>query len=278
MGEKFIIPEIPPGEGFRDRLGDLPWDRFCTVSLANWYAAAIAAEVPRVPATQIWKGPVMDLLTALDDPTAPNATARSLYDTLTAAAAPLIMFRWDCCASYHIKHAMGTGRSEWSPEFLELPIDDPRAFDLLFEYPRAEIAVWKRPWVQAQIIGGYPLEFRVFVENSEIIGISSYYPQRPLPDTAEIRQAMSRIRIASEAIIRQIKTPVWVPPGGGADQGWAQDRVHGTLDWLVRPNGLGYLFLEGGPPYGAGAHPCCFLGRKVEGVALSCDIAPEDLY
>ena len=30
-------------------------------------------------------------------------------------------------------------------------------------------------------IDGYPVEYRAFVENGRLLGVSSYYPQRPLP-------------------------------------------------------------------------------------------------
>ena len=41
-----------------------------------------------------------------------------------------------------------------------------------------------------------------------------------------------------------------------------------TADFVVGKDGK-VLFLEGGPPYGLGAHPCCFEGRDIEGIALA---------
>ena len=37
------------------------------------------------------------------------------------------------------------------------------------------------------------------------------------------------------------------------------------------------LFLEGGPPAELGAHPCCFAGDEIEGVALKDRAAPRDV-
>lgn len=270
------FPEMPPeGEGYRDKLGMVPWDKFCTVSLFNWLTACRAANLPFVPATEIWRGPVQSLLQYDVEEGEHVKDLRSFSDTVEAARAPNTMFRWDCCAPYEVKGRLGNGQPEWSEDFLYLPIDDPRAFDLLFEYPRLDMAVWQRPWVKAKIVDGYPVEFRSFIKDGEVIGVASYYPQRPLPDIYHLTAL--EVGALTETLVEHIPAPVWVPHDGGAGH-WRQDVVHGTADWLMTEDER-LLFLEGGPPFGAGAHPCCFIERdEINGVALSSKLSKDELY
>ena len=131
-------------------------------------------------------------------------------------------------------------------------IDDPRFADILYDYGErngaSSLPVWRRPWITAQIEEGYPVEFRVFARDGGILGLSSYYPQRPLPLTSLIMRSCERILQYSERLIEQV--------------------ANFSADWLVRPDGE-ILFLEGGPPHHEGAHPCCFPVGKIQGLALS---------
>lgn len=277
MTLKLKIPAIvmpPPGESWRDKLGRLPWDQFCTVSLFNWLDAVRRAEIPHVAATEIWRGPISSIL-QFDQKGPHSADLEAMDAAVKAAAGPGKMVRWDCCAGHDVKGRIGGGNPEWHEYFAELYIDDPRAFDLIYEYPRDDMIVWSRPWVKAAIHDGYPVEFRVYVKDGAAIGVSNYYPQMDLPESyaPDAKQAMDMTR----KLISVIKAPVWVPHDGGADR-WAQDSVHGTVDWLLTQDGQ-LLFLEGGPPFGAGAHPCCFLGKEgVDGWAFKTDVPKDELH
>jgi hypothetical protein len=164
---------------------------------------------------------------------------------------------------------MGSGEDP-APVARTLLPDDPRAFDILCEYPADTIPVWSRPWVKALDHEGFPVEFRVFVRNDEAVAVSSYYPQRPLPHTDEVRCYAERSLALAQTISNQIvasDTYPWLDtyPRAGCSKG----RVNATLDFLVTEVGE-VIFLEAGPPLGAGAHPCCFLDREdITGIALA---------
>ena len=91
------------------------------------------------------------------------------------------MIRWDCCASYVLKYSMGnSGESKLSDRGIIL--DDPRFFDIIFEWRSEKISIIGRPWVKALYYKKWPVEFRVYVQDNEIIGVSNYYPQRDLSE------------------------------------------------------------------------------------------------
>lgn len=149
---------------------------------------------------------------------------------------------------------------------------DPRAVDIILEYPADSIQVWRRPWVQALQVDGYPVEFRVFVRDGSIQGIASYYPQRPLPVTPEMLAYVEGCREATYNIlahlVRSQERP-WMP---SYEKRYSDQLPSATLDFLVDTSGQ-VLFLEAGPPLGAGAHPCAFIDRdEMSGVAL--ELAP----
>ena len=179
------------------------------------------------------------------------------------------MLRWDCCAGYGVKASLGEGEM---PSLLDkqLTPDDPRAFDLLYDFPADEIAVVKRPWVDAQVIDGFPVEFRVFVEEGQPVAVANYYLQRDLPDTAALRQAAGQAVGYTQAILDALKQEGVVP---AMPQQPNPQRAAATLDLLVTPENT-VLFLEAGPGHFFGAHPCAFLapdGRSVaplEGLRL----------
>ena len=187
---------------------------------------------------------------------------RAAFQEMEKARLPGHMMRFDYCASLEIKISLSQGEWECRPEFCRVELDDPRAFDILFEYPRPTAPVWLRPWADALIVDGYPVEYRAFVRDGKLQGISSYYPQRPLPEFPEHIQA---VREQTERLIQAARTPFqwhFVPMPGNL----AQDGVHFTADFIATAEGV--LFLEGGPPHELGAHPCCFRRREISGVAL----------
>ena len=159
-------------------------DQFCPYSLEDWIAAAERAAVPHVPATRVamferedlrhheYHGPHQQ---RLDEAFADVARARTGD----------VMMRWDCCATAELKAAM-SDRSENGPpprEIRQALAVDHRLLEILDEFPRIGVPVWRRPWLGAEIVieGGWPIEYRAFVKNGELTGISSYYVQRPLP-------------------------------------------------------------------------------------------------
>ena len=110
--------------------------------------------------------------------------------------------------------------------------------------------------------GRLPVESRAFVRDGGVLGISSYYPQRPLPEFPAHIQA---VREQTEMLINAVRTPFqWhVEP---SLRGLDKDGVHFTADFIATAEGM--IFLEGGPPHELGAHPCCFREGRISGVAL----------
>lgn len=257
-------------------------DRHCPISLEDWLAVCEVAGVVTVPAEKIVEFESLDLWNC----TKPGPHQERLIAAMGIvenSAEPDHMFRWDCCASSWIKSSLATGDWQWEEGFCQLIFmeGDPRFADVLYDWPKLLLPAWKRPWVAAEIYEGFPVEYRVFVKDSEIEGISSYYPQRPLRrDDRELAEVES---LTHELIKHAPETP-WtlgldqrqqeeselIPDffGKNKDKPPApSERVNFTADFLVTKDG-DVLFLEGGPPHELGAHPCCFLPHQIEGVAL----------
>jgi len=215
-------------------------------SLIAWLRECSICGIRSVPAYRICEINVDDIWGALDGNPNPKIISDMKIINDWIAGHPRHMVRWDCCAPLNIKMAMGNhGAFDTSKASIEL--DDPRAIDILYEYPKKNVPVLGRPWIQAMMHGGWPVEFRVFIEDSKIIGVSNYYPQRDLPLEFEVL-AHAAWDIASH--LRHVG--------------------RGTADFLTKPDGT-LIFLEGGPPHtpAGGAHMCCFEPGKIDGIALS---------
>lgn len=240
--------------------------RFIGTSLGAWLSHAQAAGLECVSARQITSVP-RDAFLRIETPKTEDA---QLWESLKRDLASLPagwMARWDHCSSLELKGAMAQGRLPDAEEATSLEPWDPRAWELAYEYPSDAISAWARPWVQARMVDGYPLEFRVFIKDSRVIGVASYYPQRPLPDTPEMLGLAETCRRQAERLVGHLDAAgarPWLP---GFGERFSDSAASATMDFLVTESGE-VLFLEAGPPYGAGAHPCAFIDRPIEGVAL----------
>jgi hypothetical protein len=159
-----------------------------------------------------------------------------------------------------------------------------------------------RPWVQASRFfvgedphrhgtqfagkGVWPAEWRAFVENGEVIGVSSYYAWCGQATPENARMAL-KVRAAAQRIIdetrRQNAVPVYMDVEFVRDSAhftdvaarFPRDAIACTLDFIETKDGGsedGLLFLEGGPAYtrAGGGHPCGFAGlERPEGVAFT---------
>ena len=249
------IAASPPRDAWKDREG------FNTVSLGAWLDVCKAAGVETVPASEIARIEIESLMVALDDPESTEETdatraLKAFWAKIEAAKKPHTVIRWDCCTCAEVKHRLDTGRPEWHPDLLDcFHIDDFRATDIIFEYPDTVISAWSRPWMRARLLDGYPVEYRVFVEDDDIIGVSSYYSQRPLPDSPEVREDVAACLAETSKLIAALPTPLAFP--GWPERPLSPDSRSFTADFMRLEDGR-FLYLEGGPPFGAGAHPCCF--------------------
>ena len=158
--------------------------RFCPVSLGDFLELCASAGVPHVPAENVAEIRRYDWM-RFDTLGAHRNRLVAVFEAVHQAAEPQTMMRWDFCASLDLKSRMASGLIDWVPGANDLILDDPCAIDIISEISRDHIPVWKRPWIPAVVSGGWPVEYRCFVRDGRIAGISSYYPQRPLPEFPE---------------------------------------------------------------------------------------------
>lgn len=246
-------------------------EAFTPADLGCWLALAASAGVPVVPAVEIASAPTADLYDTIDGPDASPTTEVIAFfktvDDFRTRCGPGFMLRWSCCSMGDLKLRMASARTDWHPTLMELYVDDFRAAHLISEFPRDRITAFARPWLALDIIDGYPVEYRAFVADGRLQGISNYYPQRPLPDVARTADDVATVRRMTEALIEAQRLPLDLPQlEGRANLALNQF----TADFVRLPSGA-ILLLEGGPPHTPswGAHPCCFEGREISGVALA---------
>lgn len=241
--------------------------RFIGVSLGQWLSHVVNAGVAHVPATKIFSIGRDVWLYAEEGRDADVATWGE-FSSVSASQPDGVMVRLDACSGEDIKYPMAAGQIPNFAQRKALSPFDYRASEIVYEYPGDEIDVWARPWFEAKMHEGFPLEFRVFVRNSEVLGVASYYPQRPLPDTEEMRGYADQCREKALAITSHLDfigaTP-WMP---SYEDRFEDGKVSATMDFIIGTDGEP-VFLEAGPPYGAGAHPCAFIDREITGVALA---------
>lgn len=137
--------------------------------------------------------------------------------------------------------------------------------------------------------GEWPCEWRVFIENGKVTGVSSYYgwigeatPENAAKALEAVEMATLMMDVARglklaprlmdvELTRRQIdqSTPENAPPDLEKAQRlmkkYPRDGISATLDFIETDQGM--MLLEGGPGHTAfgGGHPCAFAGYGVEG-------------
>lgn len=264
------IAEVRAAKREQRALADA-FDGFDPFDLGQWLDLCERAGVPYIPAEKIAEI-AADTIVRFDHQPPPPEIGE-FYARIAERMKRLgdgHMVRWNICAGYDVKCALSDGEYEWRPEFASIPIDDPRAFEIICEYHRSTVAAYTRPWMKARIIDGWPVEYRVYVENGDVIGVSNYYPQRAIPPsdaaTVEVRTAMELTRRLIHHQTKPLNLPqllTYAPNLDGHGNHW-------TADFMRLDSGE-IVFLEGGPPHTPrwGAHPCCFLGREVRGIALA---------
>jgi hypothetical protein len=131
------------------------------------------------------------------------------------------------------------------------------------------------------MIDDYPLEFRAFIRDGLVVGISNYFPQRPLTGNEPgLWFVLNEVSEAAEMLVDRAEL-IWhncAQLSRLTDLGLTWRAPQFTADFIV-DGALTVYFLEAGPPYTPtwGAHPCCFQGREISGVALAPS-KPVDRY
>jgi len=238
---------------------------FNAVSLLEWIKVVEKAGVPYIPAYVKTSVPI-DVLIRHDEHHPGDAIhARKFYDDI-ADVKPNHMLRWDCGASEKLKKAMHEAKGMYVEDVRHLTPADTRLFTLLTGYPGEEIAVVERPWILARSEDGRPVEYRVFIENNNITGISSYYVQRPIAvNMPELLDCINK----ADKIVKTCLRDALVPWALGYEKLFNAGQVSCTLDFLIEERTGKAIFIEAGPAFGAGAHPCCFEHNVING-AIAC--------
>jgi hypothetical protein len=245
--------------------------RFIGTALGAWLPFVRAAGVPCVDAKLAFELPRDVFMRAGGGETDEDQAVWADFNRTLQAIPESSMARWDPCSGIELKAAMGEANSDSLSARRDLHAGDPRAVDILIEYPSDVFPVWERPWVDAMMVEGFPVEFRVYVKNSVVLGVASYYPQRPLPETAEMLSLAAKCSELTSRVLAHLAAVDMAPwmPSYAASGEFDPALVSGTLDFLVTPVG-DIVFLEAGPPFGAGAHPCAFIDApEITGVALA---------
>ena len=180
---------------------------FCPIALEDWIAAAERGRVPHVPARLVAEFEVGDL--KHHETTGPHQKRLdTAFARMTGTRRPGTMARWDCCAPAWLKAELSDGN--WpepsDPRFATLPVD-ARVLDALEDYPRMRMPAWERPWLGKRTVraDGYPAEYRAFIEEGKVVGISSYYPQR---DLRRCQDEIDAVRTLSAQLAAAIGPPM----------------------------------------------------------------------
>ena len=262
------IPEPPEPDPVKPIPRTPVTGNFCPVPLGDWLELYQKARVPHVLAARTTSLHRADWV-RFDVPGDHHERLKKALSQVKDNLKPRHIVRFDFCSPLEVKFRLGQRNPEWRQDLTRLHLDDPRAFDILFEHPREEIPVWQRPWMDATVVDGYPVEYRAYVLDGEVQGISSYYSQRPLP---RYEHHLKTVREYTEMLIAHAKPPFLLNQSSFMLKFQEEhDRagVHFTADFLVTRESGEVLFIEGGPPHELGAHPCCFRPGGVEGIALT---------
>lgn len=240
---------------------------FYPVDLGEWLELCARAGVPAVPAVEIARAPTLMIE---DIETVPMpAPVVDFWNKIVWTQGTMnhgYMLRWSCGSMSVVKERLSVGLPGWHSDLMSLSPDDFRASQLIEDFNRQTIAAYLRPWLAFDMHEGWPIEYRAYVRDDEIIGISNYYPQRPLPDNEATAADLKTVRLLTERLIAVQTLPTYCP---WVARDFDMSKNQFTADFARLPSGA-ILFLEGGPPHGKswGAHQCCFRNNEIDGVAL----------
>lgn len=253
---------------------------FPAVSLATWAEQAAASGIPTVPAEVVCRIPV-DAIMCFEEQRPEDQVHWDALREVRIGMKADEMLRMDCCASSDMKSMMQDGGEKAAYEYLMEPDEaNPavptwrtlphlacmRIFDLVADYPGDVVPVVKRPWIEARREETHPVEYRVFVENGEVKGVANYYVQRNLELTDEVKAEVGQAIANTRQLLDHMQAEGGLPFNVQANKdknGFDPEKASCTIDFLVDRDGQ-VLFLEAGPPFGMGAHPCAFMQNKVE--------------
>ncbi len=277
---------------------------FSTVSLGNWMEVAAVAGVPAIQADFLGCLPLTPLLGMADPGDLEAASRNETFKKVAADIEAIVskvpdghILRMDAAGGAELKMAMAEGSMDplaarpRARGFIEhegkrfMDLDDPRFFEILMSYPEDAVPMWSRPWMQAKRRAGtnqwgepgsFPREWRVFIAESRIVGISNYYPQSPMTIRELDVEVINAVTSRAISMIGAMKAGRVRPFHPTYTKEVAPNDICCSLDFMEAEDGR-LLFLEGGPGHLSfwGASGCCF-GEKspIRGVALAAGKPP----
>lgn len=282
---------VKPIEDWKNKTGE---SAFPAESLSAWISIADESGIDFIPAMVAYQLPVASVL-RFEDQTEEDRDHWNAVFSEIERMQPDEMMRLDFASGSDLK-TVATG---WACKMSDLmqphPLNqnipmfrasispgDPRIYELSYEYASEHIPVLIRPWVKAREHDEAPVEYRVFVRNGEITGIANYYYHRDLPDDEQTEHEVINIIRSAQKLIESAQTRKAIPYRQAHEikpDYFEPGKIHCTMDFLVDEDGT-VKFLEAGPAFGAGAHPCAFVEhRNIEpvGLALSAMQPAKDL-
>jgi len=203
----------------------------------------------------------------------------------------------------YVTKTRGPGWSVWNnrkiPEFF-----DKRVVGTMLRSCKTDQRFLARPFVVSRrrpgpgiVLGTgpsaehpWPCEWRVFVINGSIAGISNYYVQAPAGREAADEAAIAKVRAATKEMLRVCRWRNYLPAEPVVTRLLKRnpvihgmmppDGIHATLDFLETADGR-ILFLDGNVPFlprpiKYGAHPCGFEGQRWPiGIAYGGPVSAE---
>jgi hypothetical protein len=264
---------------------------FNGISLGNWLTVAARAGVPFIPARLLASASPTVIYAGVQG-IKMHEPQQSEFDAFMADLQwikPGEMLRFDMCAAATIKARLSDGgpiQSGWFEEDLvKYPDVDGRIIHALLNYTFEYLPVFARPIIPLRMVEGdapdhplgrWPREWRVFVNEGRVTGVSNYYLQAPAK-ASESAAAAKAAELAQAMIGALIEAKSW-PHHPRMEGVFNTEAVSCSLDFAEGPGGE-LVLVEGGPPHifspPWGAHPCCFTpGAPLEGIALALGHTP----
>lgn len=281
---------LAAGQLLRESPEDLAY--FNTLSLGNWLIIAAEAGVGAVPARILHAVPTQALFSDAMGNDRPEHYRKDLEE-LDAAIQTIRedeMLRFDPCGSAALKSSISEGRGELvGPSRGYIRSHNGRVDHILCErladaflwHPEDHMPVFARPIIKTRKRGGWafhtgaagewPCEWRVYVREGVVIGISNYYPQAAA-GVEDVPTALAAA-VRTELLISAMADLKIVPHHSRYEGALDISKASFSADFIERDDGE-LLFLEAGPAHifrpAFGASPCCFNPNDgISGIALA---------
>jgi hypothetical protein len=246
---------------------------FNTLSLPAWLKVAEIAGITFIPARQILEAPIDDFTA---EPVGNSHPFEQHELQMLESLQEGEMLRMEQVAPGEIKYLRSTGREMGDGSFYSehfgrniINLHEDRFYTTLMDLSEPFVRGYARPIIPVRKIEGeykgdtgvWPEEFRVYVTDGKVTGVSNYYPQVSMDPEIHgdpMREAVTMARKMVETMATYD-----ICNTNARFQHVEGEGTSCTLDFIVHENGE-VMFIEGGPEGLTGAHPCCFMGPNHE--------------